>query len=103
MKLFKLFQADDQSFILAYFKDFDLEVNNGIPALVYKTQFAIICSESSSIDFEIDQLNPWFYEMNSSMITPNSEDANEVCLKIQILDSKIDFLFNHFKESDWHT
>ena len=62
-----------------YHKDFDVEVKDGILTLVSKTEFNIVCSKSSAtLDLEIDQLNPWFYTMNSSMIESVDEDENQV-------------------------
>ena len=62
-----------------YHKDFDVEVKDGILTLVSKTEFNIVCSKSSSTtDLEIDQLNPWFYTMNTSIIEPDDEDVNQV-------------------------
>ena len=62
-----------------YHKDFDLEVKDGILSLVSKTEFNIVCSKSSStLDLEIDQLNPWFYTMNNSIIESVDEDESQV-------------------------
>ena len=62
-----------------YHKDFDVEVKDGILTLVSKTEFNIVCSKSSSTtDLEIDQLNPWFYTMNTSMIESDDEIGNQV-------------------------
>ena len=63
-----------------YHKDFDLEVKDGILSLVSKTEFNIVCSKSSStLDLEIDQLNPWFYTMNNSIVESVDEDESQVC------------------------
>ena len=56
-----------------------MEVKDGILTLVSKTEFKIVCSKSSTtIDLEIDQLNPWFYTMNTSIIESDDEDENSV-------------------------
>ena len=62
-----------------YHKNFDLEVKDGILTLVSKTEFNIVCSKTSSTtDLEIDQLNPWFYNMNASTIASDDQDENQV-------------------------
>ena len=66
-----------------YYENFDLEVKDAILTLVSKTEFNIICSKSSSTtDFEIDQLNPWFYNMNTSVITSDSDEQNQKAIGI---------------------
>ena len=66
-----------------YYENFDLEVKDAILTLVSKTEFNIICSKSSSTtDFEIDQLNPWFYTMNTSVITSDSDEQNQKAIGI---------------------
>ena len=66
-----------------YYENFDLEVKDAIQTLVSKTEFHIVCSKSSStIDFEIDQLNPWFYDMNTSVITSDSDEQNQKAIGI---------------------
>ena len=66
-----------------YYENFDLEVKDAILTLVSKTEFNIICSKSSSItDLEIDQLNPWFYTMNTSLITSDSDEQNQKAIGI---------------------
>ena len=66
-----------------YYENFDLEVKDAILTLVSKTEFNIICSKSSSTtDFEIDQLNPWIYSMNTSVITSDSDEQNQKAIGI---------------------